>query len=185
MIRKFVLLAVIFFMTTGMINSPTTPDKKTIELPAFRPEFVLLYENIWGTIYHSESKQCDNTPTITGDGSRINPYKASDFRWIAISQEMLDDEYRANLVNPHCPRFKGKIEYGDTIWVDSPYKEINGWWVVHDTKNKRYNNSIDFLQTKSDGSLYNNNQLWNGKFDSIKIYQIKNYTYLDLQKSIS
>lgn len=139
------------------------------------PEITPIYDDIWGTIYHAEVRQCDATPTITGDGSRINPYKASEHRWIAISQEMLDCEFRMNLLNDSTSiLFKGRIEYGDTVWIDSPYETINGWWVVHDTKNKRYRNSIDFLQTKGDGDLYDNNKYWNGRFDSIKIYDIEN-----------
>lgn len=142
-----------------------------MEIPTIEP----LYHNIWGAIYHAEVRQCDATPTITGDGSRINPYNASEHRWIAISQEMLDCEYRMCLLNDSTSIvFKGRIEYGDTIWIESPYETINGWWVVHDTKNKRYRNSIDFLQTKGDGTLYENNPMWNGRFDSIKIY---NYNY--------
>lgn len=130
-----------------------------------------LYTNVWGTIYHAEKGQCDNSPTITGDGSKINPSKASNLRWIAISQEMLKCKYRENLYNDeNSPLYKGKINYGDTVWVESSNPNINGMWIVHDSKNKRYRKSIDFLQTKGDGSLYNNNPLWNGKFNNIKLY---------------
>ena len=137
-----------------------------------------IYDDIWGTIYHAEVRQCDATPTITGDGSRINPYEASEHRWIAISQEMLDCEWRMSMLKDSTSAlYQGKIEYGDTVWIASPYPEINGWWIVHDTKNKRYRNSIDFLQTKGDGSLYRNNPMWNGRFDDIRIYRSD-----DLQK---
>lgn len=128
-----------------------------------------LYEDIWGTIYHPVKEQCDDTPTITGDGSRINPYRASEHRWIAISQEMLNCEYRQTLVDDSM-QFRGKISYGDTVWIQSQHPEINGWWVVRDAKNKRYKNSIDFLQTVGNGNLYNNNPMWNGKFENIRIY---------------
>ena len=138
----------------------------------------LLYDNIWGTIYHAEKRQCDNTPTITGDGSKIIPNKASSHRWIAICHEMLDDEYRSNLLkNPNEDRFKGKIKYGDTVWIETENSNINGWWVVHDTKHKRVKNSVDFLQTKNDGSLYNNNRLWSGRFKNLKIYRLYHTNY--------
>ena len=130
-----------------------------------------LYANVWGTIYHAEARQCDATPTITGDGSHINPYRASEHRWIAVSQEMLDCKYRQSLVND-TTLYRGKISYGDTVWVKSSNPRINGWWIVHDTKNKRYRGTIDFLQTKGDGTLYDNNKLWNGRFENIKIYSI-------------
>lgn len=170
MMRKFfthrvIMLKVIFILSTGIASESTYIMEYDFTV---RP----IYDNIWGTIYHAEVRQCDDTPNITGDGSKINPYKASEHRWIAISQEMLDCEYRIQLLNDSTSAlFKGRIEYGDTVWIESPYKTINGWWIVHDTKNKRYKNSIDFLQTKGDGSLYENNPMWNGRFDSIKIYR--------------
>jgi hypothetical protein len=152
----------------SITNYVTAHPRDTIPTPIIEP----IYDDIWGTIYHAEVRQCDATPTITGDGSRINPYKASEHRWIAISQEMLDCEYRMQLLNDSTSAlFRGRIEYGDTVWVASPYPEINGWWIVHDTKNKRYRKSIDFLQTKGDGSLYRNDPMWNGRFDGIRIYR--------------
>jgi len=180
MIRKIVLLLVVFFTSTGMIA-----DNGSDKIPeAIVPEMELLYDNVWGTIYHAVIEQCDSTPTITGDGSNIIPDDASNHRWIAISQEMLNSIYRASLVSTDNPRFKGKIEYGDTIWIESPYPEINGWWVARDAKNALYKNSIDFLQTAGDGSLYNHDKYWSGKFDNIKIFRIQNYKYTTLQKSI-
>jgi len=164
-IYKLAMFVVMMILSTGMINH----NEYVATLPVVEP----IYDNIWGTIYHAEVRQCDDTPTITGDGSRINPYKASEHRWIAISQEMLDCEWRMGLLNDSTsPLYKGKIEYGDTVWIESPYPTINGWWIVHDTKNKRYRNSVDFLQTKGDADLYNNDKYWNGRFDSIKIYSV-------------
>lgn len=165
MLYRIVSLFACFLFTTSMIGE--SEIKGNLEIN----EFSLVYDNIWGTIYHAVEEQCDDTPTITGDGSRINPNHASELRWIAISQEMLDCEYRQRLLNDSTSAlFKGKIQYGDTIWIKSPYEEINGWWIVRDAKNKRYTNSIDFLQTAGDGSLYKNDKLWNGRFDDIKIY---------------
>jgi len=173
MLYKIVTLFAIFLFSTSMIDESECVDINEI------PKFCLIYDNIWGTIYHAVEKQCDESPTITGDGSRINPYKASEHRWIAISQEMLDDEYRQQLLNDSSSTlFKGKIQYGDTIWIKSPYEEINGWWIVHDTKNRRYTNSIDFLQTIGDGSLYRNNTQWHGRFDGIRIYK-RNPIFID------
>jgi hypothetical protein len=140
-----------------------------------KPEFniELLYDNIWGTIYHAEEKQCDSSPTITGDGSKINVNNASNQRWIAISQDMLNLPKGLKYLNDTSKNiFKGKINYGDTIWIESDNNNnLNGWWVVHDTKHPRVVKSIDFLQTKGDTKLYNNNKLWSGKFLNIKIYK--------------
>lgn len=176
MIRKIGLMIMILFMASTMAKNGGTQISAELAYSLYsEPQMELLYDDVWGTIYHPVSKQCDDTPTITGDGSRINPRNASEHRWIAISQEMLDCMYRATLINSTDERFKGKIQYGDTVWVESPHENINGWWVVHDVKNKRYSNSIDFLQTKNDGSLYENNPLWSGKFEDISIYRKKNF----------
>lgn len=164
--HKIILLFVIFFLSTDMISE----SEHTYRTYIFNK--ILLYDNIWGTIYNPEVRQCDDSPTITGDGSVINPNDASSHRWIAISQEMLNCVKRANIINdPNDKRFKGKIKYGDTVWIESPYPNINGIWIVHDVKNAKYMRSIDFLQTKGDYSLFNNNPLWSGKFENIKIYK--------------
>ena len=166
--HKIILLIMTFFCSTVVLSDGYhyVIDRRQIML-VLKP----LYDNIWGTIYNAEKKQCDNTPNVTGDGSKIDVKKASKYRWIAISQNMLSDINRANtLVYDRTDLFKGKIAYGDTIWIRSPYNQLNGWWVVHDTKNSRYTRSIDFLQTAGDATLYNNNPLWSGKFDSIRIY---------------
>lgn len=167
LLYKIMTFAFIFMLSTMTISH----NSAMVGIVSYTPQPI--YDGIWGTIYHAERRQCDDTPTITGDGSRINPYRASEHRWIAISQEMLDCEYRMSLINDSTsPLFRGRIQYGDTVWIDSPYPSINGWWIVHDTKNKRYRGSIDFLQTKGDGSLYNDDRLWSGKFEDIKIYSL-------------
>ena len=153
--------------TSAMVTRVATSPADTMP----RQFIIPIYDNVWGTIYHAEVRQCDATPTITGDGSRINPARASDHRWIAISQEMLDSQWRVELLDDSTSTlFKGRIQYGDTVWIASPNEAINGWWVVRDTKNKRYRNSIDFLQTKGDATLYNNDKYWNGRFDDIWIF---------------
>lgn len=177
MMKRLVLTLVIFI--AAICASMKDSHVITVDLPK-APVHELLYDDIWGTIYHAEIRQCDNTPTITGSGYRINPTKASDLRIIAISHEMLDDAWRRTLIDTTTDhRFNGKIAYGDTIWIESPrdslgnyiYPNITGYWIVQDTKNKRYKNSIDFLQTKGDWELFNNDPTWNGRFDDLKIYK--------------
>lgn len=178
-IYRILLLLVIQFLSTSMVND----DKydKFIYTQTFT-SYELLYDDIWGTIYHALEAQCDDTPNITGDGSIINPDSASQHRWIAISQEMLKDSIRAKILNnDSIDRFKGKLKYGDTVWIESNNPNIIGWWIVHDTKNKRCYRNIDFLQTHGDGSLYFNNRLWNGKFMNLKIYR-KKYLYYNILK---
>jgi hypothetical protein len=97
------------------------------------------------TTYYCEAKQCDNNPLTTADGSVIDPVKLrnKEIRWCALSRDLIWDEYRQGI---HAEGFRGFFEFGDTIVVKSNSNpQINGKWVVHDTMNKRYKNSIDFL----------------------------------------
>lgn len=185
--HKITLLILVFTFSTSMISQHDLIKFEIINIKNTNFEPIIiepLYNNIWGAIYNAEKEQCDDTPLVTGDGSKINQHNASEHRWIAISQNMLDCEYRQALLNDSTSTsFKGKIRYGDTIWINSPHIEINGIWIVHDTKNKRYNNSIDFLQTIGDSGLYNNDPLWNGKFDEIQIYALDDAKKLRLNNN--
>lgn len=139
-----------------------------------RDKIDLMYDDVWGSLYNPELDQCDNTPTITADGSVIDTLNASKQRWIAVSQDLLWSPRRHKLFVKDSTdnRYQGRIKFGDTIWIESPNPNINGKWVVHDLMNKKYKNAVDFLQTTGDGSLYDNNKLWDGKFKIISIYKI-------------
>ena len=91
------------------------------------PNLTLLYDNVWATVYNPEKNQCDETPFLTGDGSIINNETINNLRWIAISQEMLNCANRQKLLTySRTNLYKGKINYGDTIWISSKFPEING-----------------------------------------------------------
>ena len=97
------------------------------------------------TTYYCNVSQCDNDPFTTADGSVIDPIKLKNkqIRWCALSRDLIWDEYRQTI---HKQGFRGFFEFGDTIVVKSNSNpQINGKWVVHDTMNKRYTRSIDFL----------------------------------------
>jgi hypothetical protein len=175
-LKKIITLASIFLFSINMSGNSVTAM-------IYTPSISLLYDNVWSALYNPTANQCDNTPNITGDGSIIDTKKASELRWIAISQDLLNNTYRAKIINNAKDiRFKGKLAYGDTVWVDSPYKEINGWWVVKDAKNRRYQNSIDFLQSENDERLYGYNKYWSGKWRNIRIYKVNNYNYRALER---
>lgn len=179
-------LIIIFSMIALLFSSATIVLAPTSTLSVNeRPTRELLYE-CWGTVYHAVTKQCDDTPLVTGSGYKINPEIASTQRILAISHEMLQDKWRLSMLKDtiNDQRFRGKICYGDSVWVESPtdslgnyiYPKINGWWIVHDAKNKRYKNSIDFLQTVGDSELYNDDPMWSGKFNDVKIYKYHDRT---------
>jgi len=97
------------------------------------------------TTYYCNVSQCDNDPFTTADGSVIDPIKLKnkEIRWCALSRDLIWNEYRQKI---HAEGFRGLFEFGDTITVYSKTcPQINGKWTIHDTMNKRYTNSIDFL----------------------------------------
>ena len=93
----------------------------------------IIFEQVKATMYHPVEEQCDNTPLITADGSKIDPYKVSDWNWIAVSQHMLT-------------RNGGPLNYGDTVYVFGT-KHKDGMYIVKDCMNKRKTNQIDFLES--------------------------------------
>ena len=86
------------------------------------------------TVYHPTKTQCDNSPFITASNSKINvdDLKNQNLRWMALSRDLLK-------------RWHGKFQYGDTVLVTSGDAQIDGFWIIKDTMNKRYKNRGDLL----------------------------------------
>ena len=45
--------------------------------------------NVTVTMYHPTRQQTDSTPNITADGTKINIWKASKYRYVAVSRDLL------------------------------------------------------------------------------------------------
>jgi len=106
------------------------PIRTVIEKPVIR--------KVIGTYYHADVGQTDARPLETADGHIIDLSKlrSGKLRWIALSRDLID-------------RHGGHFSYGDKVYVYHPDKRIRGWWVLHDTMNKRFKNRIDFLIDKT------------------------------------
>lgn len=89
---------------------------------------------VTGTYYNAVEGQCDASPLITADGSKIDlkKLKNREIRWVAVSRDLLS-------------RWGGPFNYGDTIVIENKKKELCGRWVIHDTMNKRFRKRMDFL----------------------------------------
>lgn len=86
------------------------------------------------TVYNPEESQCDSSPLITANNSRIDLEKLrrNEIRWIALSRDLLK-------------RWDGAFNYGDTVLLDAGDADINGLWVITDSMNKRFTNRGDLL----------------------------------------
>ena len=100
------------------------------------------------TMYHPVEAQCDDTPLITADGSRICPINVSDWNWIAVSQDLLKKN-------------GGIFDYGDQVYVSGTHKD--GIYTIRDCMNKRKTFQIDILESIGTSQY---------KYDEIEIFNL-------------
>lgn len=95
------------------------------------------HRDVCVTFYHPEEAQCDSTPLCTADMSVIDVEKleGGELRWIAVSRDL-------------------KQLMGDSVYLKSDNKNIEGSWVVHDLMNRRFKNRVDILTHKKHTKKY-------------------------------
>lgn len=97
------------------------------------------------TTYNPVEEQCDDTPNITADGSKFDINKASQYRWIALDQSLIARYDRG-----------GKFNYGDIVYLHgNRYPDLDGFYIVKDTMNKRYGYHPDCEHCNNVGSCPN------------------------------
>ena len=97
-------------------------------------------------MYNAVEGQCDKDPLVTAGMYKINPKKASQHRWIAVSRNLLK-------------RWGGKFDYGDKVQIKGAGHK-DGVYTITDTMNPRFRDRIDFLETKgTKGYKFDNVQL--------------------------
>ena len=85
------------------------------------------------TMYHPTRNQTDSTPNILADGTRIRIHKASEYRYIAVSRNLLS-------------RWGGWLDYGDFVVLKGTDGK-DGVYQVKDTMNARFVNRIDIMES--------------------------------------
>ena len=106
------------------------------------------------TTYNPTKAQCDDTPHITADGTHFKTWKASSYRYVALSRDLLS-------------RWGGPFEYGDYIIIEGT-GDRDGVYQVRDTMNPKWTNRVDILTTNS-----------RFKYDNIKMYKYINGLIVD------
>jgi len=114
-------------------DSVRTIESENERLSALVEEFKLEGMEVTVTMYHPVRSQTDSTPNILADGTRIRVHKASEYRFIAVSRNLLK-------------RHGGFLEYGDFIVLKGTGQK-DGVYQVKDTMNKRFVNRIDILES--------------------------------------
>ena len=85
------------------------------------------------TMYQPVYPQTDSSPNITADGTHIRISKASEYKFVALSRNLLK-------------RWGGPFDYGDFILIKgTPDKD--GVYNVRDRMNPKYVNYVDILES--------------------------------------
>ena len=87
------------------------------------------------TTYNPTRSQTDSTPNQTADGTIIKPWKATQYRYVALSRDLLS-------------RWGGPFDYGDYVIIEG----TDGWdgvYQVRDTMNPKWVKRVDILTTNS------------------------------------
>ena len=85
------------------------------------------------TMYQPVYPQTDKTPNITADGTKIRISKASEYKFVALSRNLLK-------------RWGGPFDYGDFILLrGTDHKD--GVYQVRDTMNPKWINMVDILES--------------------------------------
>ncbi len=141
-LQALVLCIVLITYANGIITTKFLNDKN-IQLQSLRDENKRLAVKLDGykteeihvtvTMYQPIREQTDSTPNILADGTRIRVHKASDYKFIAVSRNLLK-------------RFGGQFNFGDFVLLHGTYSK-DGFYQVRDTMNPRFVNHIDILES--------------------------------------
>ena len=136
------LCIVLITYANGIISTKFLNDKN-IQLQSLRDENKRLREklneyetegmHVTVTMYQPLRYQTDSTPNILADGTRIRTREASNYKFIAVSRNLLK-------------RFGGWLDFGDFVLLKGTVGK-DGVYQVRDTMNKRFVNRIDILES--------------------------------------
>ena len=140
--EKLALYIALITVTNGWVSTKFLEDKNK-QLQALVSNNKVLkqklekYEtegmNVTVTMYEPVRYQTDSTPNILADGTRIRVHKASEYRFIAVSRNLLK-------------RHGGSLDYRDFVLLKGTNHK-DGVYQVRDTMNKRFVNRIDILES--------------------------------------
>ena len=141
--KYFIPLAIVLITYANGIVTTKFLNDKNIQLQSLRDENKRLSEklneyetegmHVTVTMYQPVRYQTDSTPNILADGTRIRTKEASNYKFIAVSRNLLK-------------RWGGWLDYGDFVLLKGTSAK-DGIYQVRDTMNKRFVNRIDILES--------------------------------------
>ena len=141
--NRHILVAIVLITYANGIISTKFLNDKNIQLQSLRDENKRIREklnkyetegmNVTVTMYQPVRYQTDSTPNILADGTRIRTREASNYKFIAVSRNLLK-------------RWGGWLDYGDFVLLKGTDHK-DGVYQVRDTMNPRFVNRIDILES--------------------------------------
>tara|TARA_Y100000992_G_scaffold297252_1_gene260579 strand:- start:846 stop:1340 length:495 start_codon:yes stop_codon:yes gene_type:complete len=125
---------VVFYYSNNIIDELYN-EINTLKNNGYGECFELQEFDVTVTTYNPTRSQTDSTPNQTADGTIIKPWKATQYRYVALSRDLLS-------------RWGGPFEYGDYIIIEGTGK-WDGVYQVRDTMNPKWVNRVDILTTNS------------------------------------
>ena len=130
------------FVSVNMFTNQSTfysneVDKLLIENEKLHNDLSEFYKygvEVDVTMYQPTLYQTDSTPNITADGTKFRISKASDYKYVALSRNLLK-------------RWGGPFNYGDFILLRGT-EHKDGVYQVRDTMNSKWVNVVDILESK-------------------------------------
>jgi len=111
------------------------------------------------TMYNAVKGQTDSTPNQTADGTMIDPTRASEYRYVALSRDLI-------------ARWGGPFEYGDYVIIKGT-TGYDGIYQVRDTMASKFINRVDILRTEGSKHF---------RFDNATLYRYFRYDNVTLHK---
>ena len=140
--QMIALCIVLITYINGVITTKFLNDKN-VQLTSLSEENTTLKDKLYEyetegmhvtvTMYQPLRYQTDSTPNILADGTRIRTQEASNYKFIAVSRNLLK-------------RWGGWLDYGDFVLLRNTVGK-DGVYQVRDTMNPRFVNRIDILES--------------------------------------
>ena len=127
-------MLILFYYSNNIIDELYN-EINTLKNNGYGECFELQEFDVTVTTYNPTRSQTDSTHNQTADGTIIKPWKATQYRYVALSRDLLS-------------RWGGPFEYGDYVIIEG----TDGWdgvYQVRDTMNPKWVKRVDILTTNS------------------------------------
>ena len=125
---------VVFYYSNNIIDDLYN-EINTLKDNGYCETYEVMSFDVTVTTYNPTRSQTDSTPNQTADGTIIKPWKATQYRYVALSRDLI-------------ARWGGPFEYGDYVVIEG----TDGWdgvYQVRDTMNPKWVKRVDILTTDS------------------------------------